>query len=130
MVNSYPIACAWAGGVLSALVALALFADGAQNSACARGRKGRVRGDRFPREQRARARDHQSRVCGLYALPQTAVLGAILVTGFLGGAISTHLRLGRLVSPPQIVSLVLGLMAWGGLYLRNPHLRELLPFVA
>jgi DoxX-like family len=70
-------------------------------------------------------------VCAiLYAVPQTAVLGAILVTGFLGGAICTHFRLGELGSPPQIISLVLGLMAWGGLYLRNAHVRSLLPFTA
>ena len=66
----------------------------------------------------------------LYALPPTAILGAILVTGFLGGAICTHFRLGRMVSPPQIVSLVLGVMAWGGLYLRIGDLRNLLPFTS
>jgi hypothetical protein len=69
-------------------------------------------------------------VCAiLYAIPQTAVLGAILVTGFLGGAICTHFRLGLIASPPQIISLVLGLMTWGGLYLRNGNVRSLLPFV-
>ena len=69
-------------------------------------------------------------VCAiLYAIPQTAVLGAILVTGFLGGAICTHFRLGALASKPQIVSVLLGLMAWGGLYLRNGDVRGLLPFV-
>jgi hypothetical protein len=62
-----------------------------------------------------------------YAIPQTAVLGAILVTGFLGGAICTHFRLGSIVSPPQMISLVLGVMAWGGIYLRYPALRTLLP---
>jgi hypothetical protein len=65
----------------------------------------------------------------LYAIPQTAVLGAILVTAFLGGAICTHFRLGSIASPPQIISLVLGLMTWGGLYLQNDHVRRLLPFV-
>jgi hypothetical protein len=56
----------------------------------------------------------------LYAIPATAVLGAILVTGFLGGAISAHVRLGELGSPPEIISLLLGAMTWGGLYARDP----------
>ncbi|MBB3657800.1 hypothetical protein FHX15_003042 [Rhizobium sp. BK650] len=63
----------------------------------------------------------------LYAVPRTAFLGAILVTGFLGGAICTHFRLGEFFTPPQIVCLLLGLAAWGGLYLREPRLRQLLP---
>ena len=46
----------------------------------------------------------------LYAIPATAVLGAILVTGFLGGAICAHVRIGELGSPPEIVSLLLGAM--------------------
>jgi len=66
----------------------------------------------------------------LYAIPRTAVLGAILVTAFLGGAISIHFRLGEIGSPPQIVSVVLAVLAWGGLYLRDARLRALLPFVS
>ncbi len=67
-------------------------------------------------------------VCAvLYAIPKTASLGAILVTGFLGGAICTHLRLGEIASPPQLVSLMLGAMTWGGLYLRDARIRALLP---
>ncbi|MEJ8855235.1 DoxX family protein [Variovorax robiniae] len=63
----------------------------------------------------------------LYALPMTSVLGAILVTGFLGGAICTHLRLGEIGSPPQIISVLLGIAAWTSLYLRLDAMRELLP---
>ena len=66
----------------------------------------------------------------LYAIPRTAVLGAILVTAFLGGAISIHFRLGEIGSAPQIVSVVLAVLAWGGLYLRDARLRALLPFVS
>ena len=62
-----------------------------------------------------------------YAIPRTAVLGAILMTGFLGGAICVHFRLGEIGSPPQLISLLLGGMAWGGLYLRDERLRSLLP---
>jgi hypothetical protein len=65
----------------------------------------------------------------LYATPATAVLGAILVTGFLGGAICAHVRIGELGSPPELVSLLLGAMTWGGLYARHPRIRAILPLV-
>ena len=65
----------------------------------------------------------------LYAFPATAVLGAILVTGFLGGAICAHVRIGELGSPPEIISLLLGVMTWGGLYLRDPRIRAILPLI-
>lgn len=63
----------------------------------------------------------------LLALPRTAVLGAILVTAFLGGAIAVHFRLGEIGSPPQIVCVLLGIAAWAGLYLRDTRLRSLIP---
>ena len=59
----------------------------------------------------------------LYLIPRISVLGAIVLTGFLGGAIATHLRMGE----PVVIHVVLGLLIWGGLYLREPRLRELLP---
>ena len=65
----------------------------------------------------------------LYAIPATAVLGAILVTGFLGGAICAHVRIGELGSPPEIISLALGAMTWGGLYARDPRIRAILPLI-
>jgi DoxX-like family len=63
----------------------------------------------------------------LYAIPRTSVLGAILLTGYLGGAIATQLRIG---SPPfthLLFGVYLGLMVWGGLYLRDERLRALIP---
>lgn len=63
----------------------------------------------------------------LYVWPRTAVLGAILITGFFGGAISTHLRLGEIGSPEQLLSLAIGAMAWAGLWLRDARLSALLP---
>ena len=59
----------------------------------------------------------------LYAIPQTAVLGAVLMTGYLGGAIATHVRVGD----PWVSPLVVALVAWAGLYLREQRLRALLP---
>lgn len=54
----------------------------------------------------------------LYAIPRTALIGAILTTGFLGGAICSHFRLGEIGSPPQIICLLLGAIAWGGIATR------------
>ena len=65
----------------------------------------------------------------LYAIPATAVLGAILVTGFLGGAICAHVRIGELGSPPELISLLLGALTWGGLYARDARVRALLPLI-
>ena len=63
----------------------------------------------------------------LYAIPATCVLGAILLTGYLGGAIATHLRVAGTVTPEMIVSFLLGVSAWGGLWFRDPRLRLLIP---
>jgi hypothetical protein len=60
----------------------------------------------------------------VYIFPRTAVLGAILMTGFFGGAIVTHLRVG---DPGWPLALVCGILVWLGLYLRDPRLRALLP---
>ena len=67
--------------------------------------------------------------CALfYAFPRTAVLGAILLTGLLGGAMASHLRVDSPVFSHLLFGLYLGLMAWGGLYLRDPALRALVPW--
>lgn len=50
----------------------------------------------------------------LYAVPRTSLLGTICITGFLGGAICAHFRLGELGSPPQFICAMLGVMAWAG----------------
>src|SRR2546423_2702808 len=60
----------------------------------------------------------------LFAIPRTAFLGAILVTGYLGGAIATHVRIG---DPAFVSPLALGIFAWAGLYLRDHRLRALIP---
>ena len=59
----------------------------------------------------------------LYLIPRTAVLGAILLTGYLGGAVLTNLRVGEAIFPPILI----GVSIWGGLFLRDPRLRELIP---
>lgn len=62
----------------------------------------------------------------LYLIPQTAVLGAVLLTGYLGGAIATYVRMGE--PYPVLVPLSTSLIAWAGIYLREERLRALLPF--
>ena len=61
----------------------------------------------------------------LYAIPRTAVLGAILLTGYLGGAIATHVRVGDVGG--AITPFALAVLAWGGLFLRDKRIRALLP---
>lgn len=60
----------------------------------------------------------------LYAIPQTAVIGAILITGFVGGAIATHLRLNEIGSPDELICAAIGIAAWAGLWLRGRISRE------
>jgi hypothetical protein len=68
-------------------------------------------------------------VClGLYVLPQTAVLGAVLLTGYLGGAIATHVRAGSPMLTHTLFPIYVALMLWGGLYLREPRVADLLPY--
>jgi len=64
----------------------------------------------------------------LYAYPRTALLGAILLTGYMGGTVATHLRVGNPLFSHMLFGVYLALLAWGGLYLRDPRLGELLPF--
>jgi hypothetical protein len=63
----------------------------------------------------------------LYVIPITSILGAILLTGYLGGAIATHLRVGDPLFSHVLFPTYLGVLLWGGLYLREPRLRVLIP---
>ena len=60
----------------------------------------------------------------LYVVPRTTILGAILMTGYLGGAVATQLRVG---DPWFLFPVIMGVMAWGGLWLRDPELQEWIP---
>ena len=63
----------------------------------------------------------------LYVVPQTAVLGAVLLTAYLGGAVATHVRIGSLLFSHVLFGVDVGVMMWGGLWLREPRLRALFP---
>jgi len=64
----------------------------------------------------------------LYAVPPTSILGAILLTGYLGGAMASHLRIGSPLFSHILFGFYLGLMLWGGLWLRDRSLRASIPF--
>jgi hypothetical protein len=64
----------------------------------------------------------------LYAWPRTSVLGAVLLTGFLGGTVATHMPRPEPLLPHIVTALVMGAIVWGGLWLRDPQLRALLPW--
>ena len=64
----------------------------------------------------------------LYAFPRTSVLGAIVLTGYIGGAIYVHVRAGSPLFTHTLFGVYLALLIWGGLYLRDPLLRALIPF--
>jgi hypothetical protein len=122
----------WAGRVLSGLVALFLLADSVMKLA-------------VPEMMAANTPPNMGwpldagtlRILGvlllvptlLYLWPRTAVLGAILITGYLGGAIATHARISDPLFSHTLFGLYLGLMVWGGLWLRSPALRSVLPLV-
>lgn len=65
--------------------------------------------------------------CVVYVVPRTSVLGAILMTGLLGGATITTLRIG---DPTYPMPVILGMLAWGGLWMRDPRLRALIPLLS
>src|SRR5262247_4050855 len=60
----------------------------------------------------------------LYAWPRTAVLGAILLTAYMGGTVATHLRIGNPLFTHMLFGVYLALLAWGGLYFRDARIRE------
>jgi hypothetical protein len=63
----------------------------------------------------------------LYAFPRTSIFGAILLTAYFGGAVATHLRLNNPLFTHTLFTVYFGILIWGGLWLRNSKLRELLP---
>jgi DoxX-like family len=64
----------------------------------------------------------------LYVIPQTAVLGVIVLTGYLGGAVATHVRVGDPLFSHVLFPVYVALLLWGGLFLREQRLRALVPF--
>jgi hypothetical protein len=116
----------WAGRILSAIPVLFLLFDGVVN----------LIKPASVVEATVRLGYPESIVPGLgilllvctvvYVVPRTSVLGAILLTGYLGGATATHVRIGDQLFPILFPSIV-GALIWGGLFLRDERLRTLIP---
>jgi DoxX-like family len=117
----------WIGRIASALVVVAVLVDGAMALFAPAKMANVMQETGFAMDLAPTLGGIMVACAVLYAIPATTVLGAILVTGFLGGAICAHVRLGELGSPPEIISVLLGVMTWGGLYLRDPRVRAILP---
>jgi hypothetical protein len=120
----------WLGRVLSGLVILFLLFDGAIKLV-----PWPVVTETMDRigygssETLARSLGIVTIVCTvLYAIPPTSILGAILLTGYLGGAMASHLRIGSPLFSHILFGFYLGLMLWGGLWLRDKSLRASIPF--
>ena len=64
----------------------------------------------------------------LYAIPRTSVLGAILLTGYLGGAVATNARVGNPLFGYILAPVYVGVFVWGGLFFRDPRVRALIPW--
>jgi hypothetical protein len=116
----------WSGWVLSSVVILQLL-----SSAVFRGTQRAyavaeiVTGYGFPESAIIPIVVAECVLVVLYLVPRTAVLAAILMTGYLGGAVATHLRIGD--TARALIPLTVGVLAWGGLYLRDPRIRQLIP---
>jgi len=119
----------WAGWIMSAAVIVALVADGTIQLFAPAQIATTLRETGFAMDLTSVVGPMILACAILYAVPATAVLGAILVTGFLGGAICAHVRIGELGSPPELISLLLGALTWGGLYARDARVRVLLPLI-
>ena len=114
----------WAGRITSALPVLMLLASGVMKL---------MKPDTLVKEFTRLGYDWDATLmlgileigCTLvYLIPRTSVLGAILLTGYLGGAVATHVRIG---DPSFFAPAIFGVLVWLGLYLREARLRALLP---
>ena len=117
----------WTGFVMSTLVVLFLFMDAGMKLAAVQPVLDAGQQLGFPGAAMARKLGALLLVCTLlYVWPRTSVLGAILVTAFLGGAVATHVRMGNPLFSHVLFGVYLGVLLWGGLVLRDPRLRALL----
>ena len=123
-----PMAAVWAGRIISGLVVLAMLAAAFMNlSGNAEAVKGAVELG-YPEASLFGIGVALLVSTIVYAIPQTSVLGAILLTGYLGGAVATHIRAGEGWAT-TVPAFVFGGLVWLGLLLRNRTVRELLPLM-
>jgi DoxX-like family len=121
----------WAGRVLSGLVIAFLLLDGAMKLVPAEVVLDTMKQLGWPSDiSTARMLGLLTLVsAALYAIPRTAMLGAVLATAYLGGAVATHVRIGSPLFSHVLFGVYLGVMLWGGLWLRDPRVRAMIPFM-
>jgi hypothetical protein len=118
----------WAGWIMSGVVVLFLLLDGVMKLLLVEPVIEATRQIGYPLDL-IRPLGIICLVCAvLYAIPRTAILGAILLTGFLGGAIASKVRLEEALFSQVLFGAYVGVLAWGGLYLRDGRLRVLIPW--
>ena len=122
----------WTGRVLSGIAVLFLLFDGAIKLVPIQPVIDSLRELGYPAtEAFARLLGVLTLLCtALYAWPRTALLGAVLLTGIMGGAIASHLRLGDPLFSHTLFGVYLGLLFWGGLWLRDERVRRVMPIFA
>src|SRR5260221_2290547 len=117
----------WAGWTMSGLVVVFLLLDGASKLMLIAPVVEATTQVGYP-VNFVRAMGIIGLVCAiLYAVPRTAILGAILLTGLLGGAIASKMRIEEPLFSHVLFGVYVGILAWGGLYLRDDRLRALIP---
>jgi hypothetical protein len=115
----------WTGRVVSAIpILLMLFSAAMKFAKPVPVVQGMVRFG-YPESQLFLLGVLESLSCVVYLIPRTAVLGAILMTGYLGGATASNVRIG---DPSYIMTVFLGVCVWGGLFFRDERVRALIPF--
>ena len=119
----------WAGRVVSALVVLMLLADSVAKIVKAAPVLKAQADLGFPDSLTVGIGIILLICTCVYAIPRTSILGAILLTGFLGGAIAVKLRIGDSLFGQTLFPAYIGIMAWGGLFLREDRLRTLIPLL-
>ena len=117
----------WTGVSMSAVVVLFLLMDAGMKLAAVQPVLDAGAQLGFPGVSMARKLGAVLLVCTiLYAWPRTSVLGAILITAYLGGAVATHVRIGSPLFTHVLFGVYVGVLMWGGLVLRDPRVRLLL----
>ena len=116
----------WAGRIISGLVALFLLVDGVMKLVKAEVVVKSTLELGYPESVIVGLGVVLTACTVLYLIPRTSIFGAILLTGYLGGAVATHVRVGEGLFP-VLFPVVFGGLIWGGLFLRDDRLRSLIP---
>lgn len=127
-VRPSPAVALWSGRILSGLVALALFLDAGVKLVFLRDMPEASSQLGWPAQMATPLGVLLILCTTLYVIPRTSILGAILLTGYLGGAVATHVRIGSPLFSHILFGVYLGIAVWGGLYLRNLGVRRLIPW--